>query len=237
MEEQARFLYGAVGLMITLRAPGRPPVVGLVRRSVAAFCLSALGACAPTARQPYAAEDARASLDARWVGPRRVPLVLETDVTERDLAALSAVFAFWGRPALTIAAATPIASRNEEPLLAGDLERFARAAGLTAFAFHGTLEDVLYELKQGRPVLVGVADSERERPHYEVVVGWDPAAGSLRNLDPARGFIERTASGFESEWQLAKQLTVVVFATEPSDEAGASTKIATDRPPPSPPKS
>ena len=124
-------------------------------------------------------------------------------------------------------------------LLAGDLQRFARAAGLDAVAFHGTLDDVVYELAHGRPVLVGVADptGARERPHYEVVVGWDPAARRLRNLDPARGFIERTFSGFESEWQLAKQLTLVVFAAEPPATLDASTKIADDLPPRSPTKS
>jgi len=65
----------------------------------------------------------------------------------------------------------------------------------------------------------------------------DPAARRLRNLDPARGFIERTFSGFESEWQLAKQLTLVVFAAEPPATLDASTKIADDLPPRSPTKS
>jgi hypothetical protein len=68
-------------------------------------------------------------------------------------------------------------------------------------------------------------------------VGCDPGARRLRNLDPARGFVERTYGGFEIEWQSAQQLTLVVFATEPADDLAGSAKIATDRPPPSPTKS
>jgi len=153
--------------------------------------------------------------------------MLAPGAAERDLAALSAVFAFWGRPTVNSAAHASFEIRNDEPLLAGDLERFARAAGLTAFAFHGTLEDVVYELQEGRPVIVGVAGAKsgRDRPHYEVVVGWDPAARRLRNLDPARGFIERSYSGFEREWQLANQLTLVVFAAESPSKLDGS-KIA-----------
>ena len=171
---------------------------------------------------------------ARWVGPTRVPLVLEANATERDLAALSAVFAFWGRPTVTSNSAP--STRKDEPLLAGDVQRFARAAGLDAVAFHGTLEDVVYELTHGRPVLVSVA-SATGAPHYEVVVGWDPAARRVRNLDPARGFIERPFSGFQSEWQLAKQLILVVFATEDPSSLDGSSKVADEAPSRSPTKS
>jgi hypothetical protein len=217
--------------MSATRGLGVPQFVGLARRSAAAFWLSALGACAPTAGQePRSAVDPSEALGARWVGPTRVPLVLESNLAERDLAALSAVFAFWGRPTVGSTADRSLAARNGEPLLAGDLQRFARAAGLNAFAFRGTLEDVVYELQQGRPVLVGVADAKRgrERPHYEVVVGWDPAGRRLRNLDPARGFVERSFSGFESDWQLANQLTLVVFAPEPPTTLDPSTELANE---------
>src|SRR5882672_10832520 len=100
--------------MSALRGPGEPPFVGFATRAAAAFWLSVL-----EAREPLAAEAPAGASSTRWVGPTRVPLVLESGVAARDLAALSAVFAFWGRPTLTFAADASLASRSGEPLLAG----------------------------------------------------------------------------------------------------------------------
>jgi hypothetical protein len=146
--------------------------------------------------------------------------VVEPDAAERDLAALKAVFSFWGLPASV--AVAPAGER--EPMLAGDMERFARAAGLNAFAFHGTLEDIVYELRAGRPVIVGVtnAGSSVEHHHFEVVVACDPESRRLKSLDPARGFVERTYSRFEDAWQAARQLTLVLFAPEGVAETASS---------------
>jgi hypothetical protein len=145
------------------------------------------------------------------VGPENVPLVLERHESARSFAALGAVLAFWGRSSAIRT------SESHEAVLAGDLERSARAAGLSAVSFHGTIDDVVYELSAGRPVIVGVARSDgAEPPHYEVVVGWDPVGRRLRSLDPARGFIERTSAGFQDEWQVARRLTLVVFESEPA---------------------
>jgi hypothetical protein len=153
---------------------------------------------------------------SRWVGPTRVPLVLEPNERARDLAALRAVLAFWGRSPERVSGDHVHGRAPEEPLLSGDLERVARAAGLSTVAFHGTLDDVVYELTSGRPVIVGVAAAATgERPHYEVVVACDPDARRLRSLDPARGFVERTYLGFQDEWIPARQLTLVLFEPEP----------------------
>jgi hypothetical protein len=193
----------------------------------------ALTACATgrtahvVARSSDDAQRASAAVaDARWVGPASVPLLLEPDEGARDLAALHAVFAFWRRPATVVPAVSlpgsSVAAR--EPLLAGDMERFARAAGLTAFAFHGTLDDVVFELRAGRPVLVGIGDGGEtvDHQHFEVVVACDTDARRLRSLDPARGFVERTYGGFEDDWQAAHQLTLVMFATDGATDTPSS---------------
>jgi hypothetical protein len=165
---------------------------------------------------------------SRWVGPTDVPIVVASTNGSRDLAVLRAVFSFWGRSARAIAAAfeavTPRAE-PDQPLLAGDLERFARAAGLTAFAFHGTFEDVVFELRAGRPVIVGIVDEgdAGERRHFEVVLACEPAARRLRSLDPARGVVERSYNGFQDEWQAAAQVTLVMFASDAATDVLSST--------------
>ncbi|HEX4339487.1 MAG TPA: hypothetical protein VH062_26455 [Polyangiaceae bacterium] len=188
-----------------------------LRRVAPALALCWLTACSSTSRPPVVApHDAVES--ARWVGPEHVPLVLEHDEAARDLAALNAVVAFWGLRANPVDGAVLPGSdtTNRDTLLAGDLERSARAAGLTAFAFHGTLDDVVFELRAGRPVIVGVSGggATGDRPHFEVVVACDPDARRLRNLDPARGIVERTYSSFEDDWEAARQLTLVLFASD-----------------------
>ena len=205
------------------------------RPSVFARAVCACGMLTVTASvacSPGAAGQARmpvAPPSSRWVGPEKVPLVVESNESARDLAALLAVVRFWGRSSQEVATLLPVGQRSpsDEPLSTSDLERFARAAGLTAFAFHGMLEDVLFELRAGRPVIVGVnAGSDRpERRHFEVVIGCDADARRLRSFDPARGLVERSYASFQSDWQLSQQLTLVMFdADEATVELAASGK-------------
>jgi hypothetical protein len=166
-------------------------------------------------------------------------MVVEADAALRDLAALQAVFSFWGRSArATPAAGGGIHTETAEPLLTGDMERLARAAGLTALTFHGTMDDVVYELHAGRPVLVGVSDvtAPAERQHFEVVVACDPGARRLRSFDPARGLVERSYSGFQDEWRVAQQLTLVMFASDEAEGGLSSIAAVTqgERQPPAP---
>ena len=179
-----------------------------------AFVLVALVACAeampPATRLvPVTESDA----PVRWVGPVDVPLLQEPEETARGFASLDAVLSFWGRPGGRSGLS---AARAHEAVLAGDLERLVRAAGLSAVSFHGTLEDLLFELRSDRPVIVAMAeDGEASHAaHYEVVVGWDPAGRRLRSLDPLRGFVERPVTRFLDEWGSARQFTLVVFDPE-----------------------
>ena len=103
------------------------------------LALSCTVACS-AARSEARASVAAPAMPARWVGPAKVPMIVEGDAASRDLAALYAVFSFWGRSA-TPAAADSVRAEPGEPLLAGDMERLARAAGLTALTFHGTMEE------------------------------------------------------------------------------------------------
>lgn len=197
-------------------------------RGTVLLTISSAAACSAVRSEAHHAPTASVAA-RRWVGPAHVPIVIETNAASRDLAALHAVFSFWGRSARFAASMVDAALLGEpaEPLLAGDVARLARAAGLTAVAFHGTLEDVVYELQAGRPVIVGVIDTKdpTERRHFEVVVACDPSARRLRSFDPARGVVERSYSGFQDEWQAAQQLTLVMIASD--ETTGSLSSIAT----------
>jgi hypothetical protein len=208
-------------------------------RGTALLTVTCAAACSAARSDAHDATTASAA-PTRWVGPAEVPIVVEVNGASPDLAALDAVFSFWGRSARIAAAAVDAEFLTEpaEPLLAGDVARLARAAGLTAVAFHGTLEDVVYELQAGRPVIVGVTGPKErtERRHFEVVVACDPSARRLRSFDPARGVVERSYSGFQDEWQAAQQLTLVMFASDEATGTLSSIAPATpgERQPPAP---
>jgi len=189
-------------------------------------------ACSAARSEAHAVAVAASDAPPRWVGPANVPLAIEPDVASRDLAALHAVLSFWGRSTRNTPEGADAAPRSgsAEPLLTFDMERMARAAGLTAFTFHGTIGDVVYELHAGRPVVVRVtgAGDPTVRRHFEVVVACDPGARRLRSFDPARGVVERSYSRFQDEWEAAQQLTLVMFASD--DATGRLSSIAPGTP-------
>ena len=90
----------------------------------------------------------------------------------------------------------------------------ARHYGFRAFVVPGTWDDLEEELRQGRPVMVGLVKPElggRGAAHFEVVVGLNRKRRAILTLDPARGLRENTAEGFAREWVPARQLTIIVL--------------------------
>jgi hypothetical protein len=193
----------------------RPPSgVRGVAIAVGVLASSALSGCASETPATRLVASIEADAPVRWIGPANVPLIVAADEHGRSFAALDAVLAYWGR---SNGAARRLARAPSDAVLAGDLERAARAVGLSTVSFHGALEDVVYELRAGRPVIVAMAPTDAApagASHYEVVVAWDPAGHRLRSLDPARGFVERTAADFQDDWRAARGLILVVFESE-----------------------
>jgi ABC-type bacteriocin/lantibiotic exporter with double-glycine peptidase domain len=148
-----------------------------------------------------------------WVMVPNFPRVLQQSNHDCGAAALSAVLSFWGHPTSPnqVVAAT---GRSGQRLSAGDLESYARSAGLSSYVFYGTMTDIAYELSHGRPVIVGLGKAYQDGKalaHYEVVVGYEPHKKQVLLLDPGGGWKIDSFMGFGKEWIVSKGVTVVVF--------------------------
>jgi predicted double-glycine peptidase len=172
------------------------------------------------------AKDARMEAVAsnkNWVMVPNFPRVLQASDHDCGAAAIAAVLDYWGKPT------TPeqvVAKENKQGkrFSASEIERHARRAGLSSFVFYGNLGDLLYEVKRGRPVIVGVGKpiaEDKAIAHYEVVIGYEPKQERLLLLDPARGFTTNSYEGFAKEWAISKGVTIVAFVPEEKAKAAA----------------
>lgn len=198
-------------------APLRSFIAGRPRRSLAVLAALSL-ACSSYKTTAKEAQPSRLVQEGNWVVVPRFPLVLQRGTKDCGAAALSAVAQYWGRsaPPEVIEAST---GRVGERLRAGDLEHFARENGLSSYVFYGTMNDVIYEVQRGRPVIVGLGKMIEEKKalaHYEVVVGYEPKKRLVMLLDPGRGWQVDSFEGFAREWAISKAVTVVVFLRAPN---------------------
>lgn len=179
---------------------------------IATFAVTSLG-CAGYASTAKEAEPSKLASEGDWIIVPRFPLVLQRGSKDCGAAALSAVLAYFGKQSSpeSIEASS---GRIGERLSAGELEAYARRAGLSSFVFFGTMKDVVYELGHGRPVLVGLGKPIAEKKavaHYEVVVGYEPKKRLVLLLDPGRGWQVDTLDGFAREWAVSRGVTLVAF--------------------------
>jgi predicted double-glycine peptidase len=135
-------------------------------------------------------------------------------------AALSSVLARWN---VDVPAATLFEECSLEGvsgLKAGELRDAARRRGFSAYVFEGTLADVEHELRQGRPVMVGLVKSlgPIAMTHFEVIVGLRPDQ-EIASMDPACGLVRNELPEFAAEWDQTGRVTLVVFRR--ADEAAA----------------
>jgi ABC-type bacteriocin/lantibiotic exporter with double-glycine peptidase domain len=186
------------------------------RTWVAVFAALSL-ACSSYKTTARDAQPSKVVQDGNWVLVPRFPLVLQSGTKDCGAAALSAVAGYWGH-AVAPSIIEASTGRTGERLRAGDLERFARASGLSSYVFYGTMNDIVYEVQRGRPVIVGlgkVIEEKKALAHYEVVVGYEPKKRLVMLLDPGRGWQIDTFEGFAREWAISKGVTVVVFLRAP----------------------
>jgi ABC-type bacteriocin/lantibiotic exporter with double-glycine peptidase domain len=96
---------------------------------------------------------------------------------------------------------------------AGQLRDVARERGLDAYLVEGTFADLVSELRQGRPVLVGVQRDVlgTPYPHFVVVVGIDPQDQQILIADPAHGWTQESFVDFSERWEPAHHLALVVM--------------------------
>lgn len=144
---------------------------------------------------------------------RNVPLIRQADKSDCGAAALAMMMSYWGQwtNVEEITLAFPVEPGHG--IKAGALRDFAKAKGFKAYVIDGDFNDILSELRENRPVIVGLIKPHTTRlaGHYEVVVGVNPDEKRIATLDPARGWRENTFDGFSLEWNLSKNVTVIVF--------------------------
>jgi ABC-type bacteriocin/lantibiotic exporter with double-glycine peptidase domain len=151
--------------------------------------------------------------DSTWVHAAPTPVVTQQKQMDCGLAALAMIAGAWGK-AWTLAELQKVAPPGDKGVKLGTLRDVARARGLSAYAIKGTHADIARELREGRPVLLGLLlpfEQRRALTHYEVVVAFHPKDGAVVTRDPATGkLLHRTRQVLEQEWKPSGYATLVV---------------------------
>lgn len=86
---------------------------------------------------------------------------------------------------------------------ASDMESYLKTSGFRVFPLNGEWNDLLHQLKQGRPLIASIQPGGAKTPlHYVVVTGIDWQKGAVFINDPARGKLLRVArEDFEKQWR------------------------------------
>lgn len=180
----------------------------------AAVALLALG-CSPYRGAAHAVAANELQADGGWGRVPLVPPVYQRGTKDCGAAALSAVLRYWRESDASDLHRIDAALRESpaEGLRAGALSDYARDHGFHSFVFEGEIADLRHEIREGRPVIVGVHQELSSREflaHYQVVVGFHEKRGLVLVFDPARGMLENPVGTFEQEWERAGRLTLVV---------------------------
>jgi hypothetical protein len=166
-----------------------------------------------------------------WIAVHGVQPLRQKDDHDCGPTALSMVLNFWQpERAKELLANLPL----DRQASAGELRDAARVRGLSAFVVEGEPEDLVHELEEGRPVIVGVAKPTTKDAvaHYEVVVGMHRASRRVATYDPAEGIRQNTFGGFLMEWKSAGSVLLVIMpkkdgADAPAQPATGATAAAT----------
>jgi predicted double-glycine peptidase len=156
-----------------------------------------------------------------WIVVPHVSVVAQEDDADCGPAALATALTRWG---LAPAADAWRPRVNENRLRAGftaaSLREEARRAGVRAFVFEGTFDDLDAEIAAGDPVIVGLVHIEHEErvPHFAVVVGHDTGGRHWLLADPALGIRSVTQDDLRTEWGHSGWVTLVLLAKAPDTQ-------------------
>lgn len=178
-----------------------------------AACVAA-GGCSPYTGSAKLLESSTVNEAGGWLAVKDVPLMRQQGEHDCGATALAMVIRHL-RPEL--AGAEVLARHDEQPVSARELRDRARSLGLSAFVVQGTPQDLVHELQQGRPAIVGVAKPTVRGAvaHYQVVIGLHAASQRIALLDPAEGWLQNTFTGFLREWQATGRVLIVVLPQSP----------------------
>ena len=153
-----------------------------------------------------------------WVAVQGVRLIRQQADHDCGPTALAMVVRYY-RPSLPAAQITQ-GFGGDRRVSAAELRDRARELGLSAFVVEGTVEDLAYELKRQRPVIVGMAKPTATGAvsHYEVVVGIHPQTQRILTLDPAVGWQQNSLLEFMKEWVSTGSVLITVLPLPPSTQ-------------------
>lgn len=114
---------------------------------------------------------------------------------------------------------------------AEELRDAARARGLSAYVVEGSPDDLVHELKQGRPVIVGTVKNTvgNSVTHFEVVIGMHRESRRIAAYDPALGLTQNSFMDFLMEWEATGRVLLVIMPadSQPAPPPPASEQAAT----------
>lgn len=164
-------------------------------------------------------------LGADWIQAAPTPVVVQKRQSDCGLAALAMVAGAWGRHWSLDDMAHRVPP-GDKGLKLKVLRDFARERGLEAYAIKATRKDLVNELSQGRPVLLGLVlphDMRRNRNHYEVAIAVNKKDGTIVTIDPATGeWMKRSPKVLDLEWKHANYAALVVVADKERAKTTAS---------------
>jgi ABC-type bacteriocin/lantibiotic exporter with double-glycine peptidase domain len=104
-------------------------------------------------------------------------------------------------------------SRKARGIHASDMESYLKQSGFRVFPLNGDWQDLLEQLKQGRPLIATIQPGSNKTPlHYVVVTGIDWQSGAVFINDPARGKLLRIRrADFEREWRPSRNWMLLVL--------------------------
>lgn len=146
-----------------------------------------------------------------WLAVDGVPTLRQSGDHDCGITALAMVLRHWGSDVPQEEFAR---KSTKQRWSAGELRDVARAKGFGSFVVKGKVEDLVHELKSGRPVIVGTAKpvvTGEHVAHFEVVVGMHADTQRIATLDPAAGVRQNSYQGFLEEWLSTDSLILVVL--------------------------
>jgi ABC-type bacteriocin/lantibiotic exporter with double-glycine peptidase domain len=128
-------------------------------------------------------------------------------------ASISMVMQYWeAQPDSHVTAKTDVAaiqrelySAREHGIPASSMAQYLRQRGFTAIAFSGTWDDLVEQIKKGRPLIAAIRPQGQSQLHYVVIDGVDPQHALVTMNDPAeRKLMSQERAGFERDWSATR---------------------------------
>ncbi len=187
--------------------------LSIITPLAAAALALALSACAPSYTGGARAVEP-ASIGQEWAAVRSLPAVPQRGESDCGAAAMTGVLRYHRVDADAAAIERQLRPAGADGIRAGLLRDYARRRGLRAYLISARVDDLMYEIERGRPVIVGTLKRYGDRiayEHYEVVFAISRDGAHVATYDPAAGWRRYTRADFLAEWKPTGQLALVML--------------------------